>query len=471
MTQPAPTAAAQADGHRAASRHAGPAGIAGWVLFDWSMQPFFTLVTTFVFGPFFAARVAASAADGQALWGYATAAAGLVIALMSPVLGAVADASGRRKPWVMAFGLLMALGSTALWWAIPGTPGAVAIGLLGFAIGTIGAEFATVFNNAMMPGLVPKERLGRLSGLGWACGYVGGLISLVLTLGFLSASPETGRTLLGFGPLFGLDPATGAGDRATGPLSAVWFFVFVLPMLMFTPDRPATGLGLRAAIRHGLAELRVTLAALRRDERNLMRFLIANMIYTDGLAALFAFGGIYAAGVFGWTTIEIGIFGILLTITGTIGAWLGGRLDDRLGSKAVVAGALTVLIAATILIVSIDGGHILFVLPAAGPVPGDGLFASTPERLYVALGCVIGLVSGPMQAGSRTLLAHLAPAERIGQFYGLFALSGKVTSFAGPLAVAFVTDISESQRAGASVLLAFFAVGLWLLAGTAARRA
>ncbi|MEJ1159915.1 MFS transporter [Prosthecomicrobium sp. N25] len=452
-------------------RHAGPAGIAGWVLFDWSMQPFFTLVTTFVFAPYFAARLAPTPADGQALWGYATAAAGLVIALMSPVLGAIADASGRRKPWVMGFGLLMAVSSVALWWAAPGAPAAVTLALGAFVLGTIGAEFATVFNNAMMPGLVPQERLGRLSGLGWACGYVGGLVSLALTLGFLAADPETGRTLLGHPPALGLDPAASAGDRASGPLSAVWFLIFVLPMLVFTPDVPPSGLPLREAATRGMAALKKTGRALLAEERNMARFLLGNMIAMNGLGALFAFGGIYAAGVFGWATIEIGIFGILLTITGSIGAYLGGRLDDRFGSKPVVCGALAILIATAVLIVSIDADHIFFVVAAAGPSPGDGLFASTPERLYVLLGCVIGMAAGPLQAGARTLLARLAPQDRIGQYYGLFALSGKVTSFLGPLGVALVTDLTGSQRAGASVLIGFFGVGLWFLAGVAGRRA
>jgi UMF1 family MFS transporter len=443
--------------------HASRSGLAGWMLFDWAMQPFFTLVTTFVFAPFFAARIAANPVEGQALWGYATAAAGLAIAILSPAMGAIADASGRRKPWVMVFGLQMAVASAALWFAVPGAPGAVTIALVAFALGTLGAEFSTVFNNAMMPYLVPREKLGRLSGAGWACGYVGGLVSLVLTLGLLAANPETGRTLLGLPPLFGLDPATGAGDRASGPLSALWFFVFVIPMLLFTPDRPATGVKPLAAVRAGLAGLGRTIASLR-EVPNLARFLVANMIYQDGLVALFAFGGIYAAGIFGWSTIEIGIFGILLTITGTIGALLGGILDDRLGSRPVVAGALVLLVVSALGIVSISGDRIFFVVPAAGPVPGDGLFASTPERLYVFLGAVIGIAAGPMQAGSRTLLARLAPAERIGQFFGLFALSGKVTSFMGPLAVGLVTDLSGSQRAGAAVLIAFFLVGLLLLA-------
>jgi len=437
------------------------AGIVGWVLFDWSMQPFFTLVTTFVFAPWFAAHLARDPATGQAQWGYATAAAGLVIALLSPVLGAIADALGRHKPWVAAFGALMMLGSSVLWLAAPGHPGAVALALGGFVIGTIGAEFATVFNNAMMPHLVPREELGRLSGTGWAVGYVGGLLSLVLVLGFLAAEPESGRTLLGLTPLFGLDPASGAGARASGPLSALWFLVFVLPMFLFTPDSRHGG---RAAetIGSGLARLADTARDLRATP-GLGRFLVANMVYTDGLVALFAFGGIYAAGVFGWSTIELGIFGILLTVTGTIGAYAGGRLDDRFGSKAVVLGALSVLIAMLALVVSIDRGHIFFVVPVASAA--GGLFAGTAAKVYLLAGAIIGLAAGPLQAASRTQLARMAPADAITRFYGFFALSGKVTSFMGPLAVAIVTDWSDSQRAGAGVLAIFLVTGFVLMAG------
>lgn len=445
----------------ACTTRASRAGIVGWVLFDWSMQPFFTLVTTFVFAPYFAAHLARDAATGQAQWGYATAFAGLVIAVLSPVLGSIADAFGRHKPWVAAFGLLMVLGSSVLWLAAPGHPGAVALALAGFVIGTIGAEFATVFNNAMMPRLVPSCELGRLSGTGWAIGYVGGLVSLVVVLGFLAGDPETGRTLLGFAPLFGLDPASHQGARITGPLSALWFLVFVLPMFLFTPDSRHGG---RASetIGTGLARLADTARDLKAVP-GLGRFLFANMVYTDGLVALFAFGGIYAAGVFGWSTIELGLFGILLTITGSIGAWAGGRLDDRFGSKAVVLGALVVLFATLLLVVSIDRTHVLFAI-AVTP-PSGGLYAGTAAKVYLAAGGLIGLAAGPLQAASRTQLARMAPVDAIARFYGFFALSGKVTSFMGPLAVAIVTDWSGSQRVGAGVLAVFLAAGFLLMSG------
>lgn len=435
--------------------------VAAWAFFDWSAQPFFTLVTTFIYAPFFAAAIASSPEQGQALWGYATGFAGLCIAALSPVLGAIADQAGGRKPWIAVFGAMLVLGCAILWFAVPGTPNAVAIALLGYGIALIGAEFAAVFNNAMMPSLVPLERIGRLSGLGWAMGYLGGLVSLALTLALLASNPETGRTLAGLPPILGLDGFAREGDRFTGPLSAAWFILFVLPMFLFVPDRPQR-MALGQAIGTGLARLKATLGALR-AERSLALFLLANMIYADALVALFAFGGIYAAGTFGWGSIEIGVFGILLTVTGTLGAWLGGRLDDRLGSRTVVAGSLVVLILTCLGIMGTTRDGVLFVFSAQGPQPGDGLYATWPERVYVLLGLCIGLVAGPVQAASRALLCRLAPREDLGQYFGLFALSGKVTSFAGPILVAVATQATGSQRAGLVVLLVMFAAGLILL--------
>jgi MFS transporter, UMF1 family len=160
--------------------------VVGWVLFDWAAQPYFTIINTFVYAPFFASAIASNPVEGQAMWGFATSAAGIAIAVLSPLLGAIADASGRRKPWIAAFGLVLVLGAAMLWFGRPGVPETIAIVLFGFVLATIGAEFATVFNNAMMPSLVPPERIGRLSGLGWAIGYIGGMTSLILMLGFLA---------------------------------------------------------------------------------------------------------------------------------------------------------------------------------------------------------------------------------------------------------------------------------------------
>src|SRR5450755_2308612 len=420
------------------------AAVISWIFFDWAAQPYFTLITTFVFAPYFATHVASDPASGQSLWGFATA-----------------DASGRRKPWIAAFGALLVIGSCLMWFGKPGDPTVIPPLLLAYAIATVGAEFATVFNNAMMPSLVPPDQIGRLSGTGWATGYVGGILSLILVLGFLAASPDTGRTLFGFMPLFGLDPVTHQGDRISGPLTGIWFMIFVLPMFLLTPDYPARH-SPRDALREGLIQLRQGLRELPK-QKSMAAFLLANMIYTDGLVSLFAFGGIYAAGTFGWNTIQIGTFGILLAIAGTFGAWLGGKLDDKLGPKCVISGSMLILLLSIVAILLVDKDSVLFVKVAA-PAPGGALFSGAAERAYLVLGCLIGAAGGPLQAASRTLLIHMAPKDRIAQYFGLFALTGKVTSFVGPLLIGVVTAVTESQKAGMAVLVPFFAAGLVLLA-------
>src|SRR5438309_8187060 len=436
------------------------AAVISWIFFDWAAQPYFTLITTFVFAPYFATHVAPDPATGQSLWGFATAAAGIMIALLSPVLGAIADASGRRKPWIAGFGALLVIGSSLMWIGRPGDATVIPPLLLAYAIATIGAEFATVFNNAMMPTLVPPDRIGRLSGTGWATGYIGGILSLVLVLGFLAANPENGRTLFGLKPLFALDPVTHQGDRIAGPLTGIWFIIFVLPMFLLTPDYPAKRRP-REALREGLIELKQTLSELPK-RKSLATFLLANMIYTDGLVSLFAFGGIYAAGTFGWDTIQIGTFGIILAIAGTFGAWLGGKLDDKLGPKRVIAGSMLMLLLAIAAILLVDKDSILFV-KVAPPVPGGPLFSGAAERAYLVLGCLIGAAGGPLQAASRTLLIRLAPKDRIAQYFGLFALTGKVTSFIGPLLIGAITHVTASQKAGMALLVVFFVAGLALL--------
>ncbi len=433
-------------------------GIVGWILFDAAMQPWFTLVTTFVFGPYVVSALASSPAEGQAMWGYATGMAGLVIALLSPPLGAIADAAGPRKPWIFALGLVMVVCACGLWFAEPRVPYGLTLALTLFAIGTVAAEMAGVFNNAMMPTLVPANRLGRLSAYGWASGYFAAIVVILIAIGLMVGSPETGRTILGIDPILDLDPVAREGDRAVGPFTALWFLVLVLPLLAFTPDRPVM-MPMAQAVGQGLADLRAGLVALKGDQP-LTTFLVAHMIYADGLVALFAFGGIYGTGVFGWSITEVGLFGILLTITGFCGALLGGPLEDRLGAKPVILTSLAVLTMASLAVVSLSADRIFFVIPVEA---GTRLFGSLPEQLYLLLGGLMGAAAGPLQASSRALLARLSPPDARARSFGLFALSGKVTSFVGPWAVATITALTLDQRAGISILVLFFVCGGLLL--------
>lgn len=446
-------------------RRASRRGIWGWMLFDWAQQPFHTLIITFVFAPYFAAAVAPDAARGQELWGYATGIGGLMIALSSPVLGAIADASGPRKPWIFVFSIVGVIGCWMLWFAVPGMDNLTFV-LIAIAVAVFGMEFAAVFNNAMMPTLVPRSELGRLSGSAWGLGYIGGLITLILVLGFLSASPETGRTLLGFEPLFGLDPEMREGDRASGPLTAIWYVVFALPMFLFTPDI-ARKPSVTGAVKKGLSELGRTLRRLP-GERSYFGFLMSSMFYRDALNALYAFGGIYAAGVLGWSIIQIGIFGILANITGAIGGWLGGRADQRYGPKVVVSWSIVILSFCCLLVISTTQTEVLFVSVAA--MAGQ---SGLPDIVFYTAGALIGAAGGAIQAASRTLLVDQVDREKVTEAFGLYALSGKATTFIGPLSIAFATAFfaseafglspQDAQRLGVTPIIVLFAIGLALL--------
>lgn len=432
-----------------------------WMLFDWAAQPFYTLVQTFLFAPYFVNAVAQDAQHGQAMWGYAAAAAGLLIAVLSPFLGAAADGRGKRKPWMLVLSVAFLAGLSALWYAVPGASNShVMLVLAGFVVATLAVELMSVFSNAIMTGLVPKDELGRLSGTGWAIGYFGGLASLALVAGFLVPLPGESTTLLGFEPLLKLDAAARESDRLTGPFAALWFALFIIPFFLFVPDKRRTSAPLHTE-RTATQELWDTIKTLPAMP-SLMLFLIARMIYTDGLTAIFTFGGIYGASVFAWGPLELGIFGIVLTLIGAFGALIGGRLDDKLGPKTVIIGALMILLIASIGILSVDRTHIFFVQDVLPKADGSQPFSSTGELVFLGFAMIVGLVAAPIQAASRSLLARLAPADKITQFFGLFAFSGKVTAFLAPFVVASVTAMTN-QRIGIASVLVFLVIGAVLM--------
>ena len=437
-------------------------GIWGWMLFDWAAQPFFTVVTTFIFGPYFVSRMASDPAEGQAVWGYGIAAAGLAIAILSPVLGSIADQTGPRKPWIAFFAFIKIVSLCMLWFAAPGSN--LYVTVLFFSLASVAAEFSIVFNDSMMPRLVPKSDIGRISNIGWGLGYVGGMTALVLVVGFMAGSPETGKTIIGADPLFGLDPKLGEDARATGPLAALWYLVFVLPMFFYTPDA-ARGSAIGPAVRAGLAELKATIVEAR-ARGGIVRFLIARMLYQDGVNALLALGGAFAAAMFAWSITEIGVFGIFITIVAIFGCLIAARLDTSLGSKKMVMTSLILLVVATLGIVSTGPGYTLFGL---WPLPGDdtgGLFGTPAEKAYLAFGLLIGLAFGPVQASSRSYMARSVTAAEAGRYFGLYALAGRATSFAAPFAVATVTALSGSPRLGMAAIILFLGAGMWILAGT-----
>lgn len=437
-------------------------GIAGWMLFDWAAQPFFTVITTFIFGPYLVSRLAADPAAGQAAWSYTLTIAGIVIALLAPIMGSIADASGARKPWIAAFAVIKILSLLALWNAAPGSSLVFAMAMI--VLATVAAEFSIVFNDSMMPRLVSPAETGRISNIAWGLGYLGGMIVLIAVVALLSANPETGRTAIGIPPLFGLDPATGEDARITGPISAVWYFVFILPMFFFTPDQ-SRGLPIAAAVRAGFTDLSAALRDLR-NKPGILRFLVARMIYQDGVNGLLALGGTFAAGMFAWQTFELGIYGIILNVVAIGGCLYASRLDARLGSKSVVVISLVCLTIATVGIVSTGPGFTLFGLIPLPTADSGGLFGTAAEKAYILYGLLIGLAFGPVQASARSYLARSVHPDEAGRYFGLYALSGRATSFLAPLSVALVTSATGSARLGMMALVVFLLAGFLLLLRT-----
>ncbi len=434
-------------------------GIRAWMLFDWAAQPFFTVIITFIFGPYFVSRLAGDPVAGQAAWGYTITIAGILIAILSPLLGAIADETGKRKPWIAFFALIKITALVLLWQAAPGSP--LWLPMLCIIAAMVAAEFSIVFNDSMMPRLIPAQDIGRISNLAWGLGYAGGLVVLFSVLLLLAGNPQTGKTLAGITPLFGLDANQGEDARITGPYAALWYALFILPMFLFTPDA-GKGAPLLQAINNSMRDLKNTLRELK-QRRHLLRFLIARMIYQDGVNGLLALGGTFAAGMFAWQTIEMGVYGILLLVVAIGGCAYAGRLDARLGSKKVVQLSLLCLIVATIGIISTGPGYTLFGAIPLSTQDSGGLFATAAEKAYIAFGLLIGMAFGPVQASSRSYMARSVEVDEAGKYFGIYALAGRATSFLAPISVATITTLTDSARWGMVALIVFLVVGFVLL--------
>jgi UMF1 family MFS transporter len=423
----------------------------GWYFFDWASQPYNTLLLTFIFGPY-VVSVVGDGTMAQTIWGYGIGAAGFLIALASPVLGAIADKAGRRMAFIWLFSLLYVLGAWGLWWSAPDSFNVWWV-MFSFCIGLIGMEFATTFTNAMMPDLAPPEELGKISGSGWAFGYAGGVLALVLMLLFL-AEGASGTTLIGIAPLFGLDAAAREGTRAVGPFTAIWFAVFMVPFFLWVREPRRPGIGILAAVRGAVPETLATLRALPRN-RSLFAYLGSSMFYRDALNGMYTFGGIYAAGVLGWAVTDVGVFGILAAITGAVFAWAGGRADSRYGPKPVILLSVLLLAAVCLGIVYVSRTEVFGM-----PVGPDSIL---PDIAFYVLGCLIGAGGGVLQSASRTMMVRQSDPDKMTESFGLYALSGKAMSWMAPLSIGITTQATGSQQLGIVPLIVLFLIGLVLL--------
>ena len=399
--------------------------VAAWCLYDWANSAFNTLVVTFVYSTYFSEAFASDPGHGTALWSRGVTTSYLLIAVLAPLAGTLADRGDRRR-YLIGCTLTCVVMTAALAFVSPSQPNAVVVALAIFVVANIAFELGLVFYNAFLPSLASEDRLGRVSGYGWGLGYAGGLVCLALALPFAMSDP----------PPFGLSSVDGFNVRATNVVVAAWFLVFSVPMFLLVRDENvgSTGLDLRGAF----SQLRRTVAHVRRY-REVVRFLIARLIYNDGLVTVFAFGGIYAAGTFGFTITEVIIFGIVLNVVAGLGAWIFGFVDDRIGGKTTIAISLVFLVVATVV----------------------GAVAPNRAWFWVA-GCGIGFFLGPNQSASRSLMARFVPKQHESEFFGFFAFSGKATAFLGPLLLGLLAD-AYNQRVGVASVVLFFIVGGVLL--------
>lgn len=418
-----------------------PRVVWSWALFDWANSAFTTLVVTFIYATYFTRSFGPDPEVTAAWWGRAVSVSAIVIALLSPVLGAAADRAGARKRFLLGTTAVCVIGTALLAFVVPGQPHAVRSALLVFVIANVAFEVGNVFYNSFLTEIASPARIGRISGYGWGLGYLGGLTCMALAL-VAFVQPEV--------PWFGISTADGWNIRVTNLLVAIWFALFALPLFVAVPERR------KGAIRFEVAgtfrELGRTLGEIRRYGET-FKFLVARLIYNDGLVTIFAFGGIYAANEFGFTFSQVLVFGVALNVAAGLGAFAFGAVDDRLGGKWTILASLVALLAATLLAV----------------------WAPTATWLWVA-GILIGIFVGPNQSASRSLMGRFVPEAKAAEFFGFFAFSGKATSFLAPLLYGEAATRFGSLRAGVATVALFFIVGALLLmtvderAGIAAAR-
>ena len=399
-------------------------------MYDFANSAFTTLVVTFIYATYFTEAIAEDSNTGTFYWSLGVGISAILVALVSPYAGAIADQGGYRKRFLLLSTILGVAATIVLFFPLPGQ---VYFALITFVIGNFAFEIGLVFYNAFLPELAPQEKIGRVSGFAWGLGYLGGLLCLVIAL-VTVVMPEE--------PMFGLSKENGEYIRATNLLVAGWYALFSIPLFVMVKEEKREKLAFSRELFSKATDQFVNTFHEIRNYRDIFRMLVARIFYNDGLVTIIAFGAIYAVGTFGFSTQDTLIFGIVLNVSAGLGAIGFGYLDDKLGGKTTIQITNIGLIAASLLAV----------------------FAQSATGFWVA-GVVVGLLMGPNQSASRSLMGRFIPADKENEFYGFFAFSGKATSFIGPILLGQITLLFDSQRAGVSVVILLFIIGMIILHG------
>lgn len=441
-----------------------PLGYFSWTFGQAARDPYYIMVIIYIFYPYFSNTVVGDPIQGQALIGYITAAAGFLLAFTAPFLGAIADKDGRRKPWIVGTIAVMTLGALSLWFVEPEGQGmSLTLALLILFIIKVCFTVSEVFHNAMLPSIAPINRVGLISGLAFSLGNIGGLLLMLFVLLAFSMPGTQPWAFLPDAPLFGIDQSAHEHNRIVGPIAGLWMLLFTLPLILFTPDGKASPLPMWQVAKAGMQEVVQTLKHVR-HYANIAKYLLARMFFIDGMVGVLTFGGVYASGTFGWDTTTLLIFGLCTSGSAMFGAYVGGRLDDSLGSMRTLQIAIGTSSVVLLTLVSVEPDTILyFIQVGAQPVWDFPYFSSLPEIFYFCTNQVFAMFFVTGLSASRTLMAKISPPEMATQFFGLFALSATVTAFLAPLMVATATDFFDSQRVGFASLALLMVIGAALL--------
>jgi MFS transporter, UMF1 family len=447
-------------------RAASPLGQVSWAVFEWARNPYVLLVTIYFFSPYFARFVVGDPVKGQALWGYIAAIGGLIVAALAPFLGAIADAGGRRKPWIALYTIIMAAAMLTMWFAKPLAAGwmLVAIGV-SVAVANVSFEFSAVFHNSLLPTVAQPNRVASLSGLGLALGNAAGIILLLFVLIAFSLPGHVNWPFVPARPLWGIDQAAHEPERLAGPISGIWLLVFSLPLFLFTPDRAGTKVSLWNAMIAGVKSVIATVLSLRRY-RNVGAYLVARLFFNDGMTAVLTFGGIYASSTFHWGPIEMLLYGLELSIFAVLGGFVGGWLDNNLGSKRAIFVSIGGTAIAGLVALTMAPDRILWFIPYdvhAAPIWSLPFFRTWPEVIFLMIVNFTAVLITAGYANSRTMLARIAPPEKMTEFFGLYSLSGTSTTFLATGFVGWLTVVSQSQRIGLLGETLFLCTGLVLM--------
>lgn len=410
--------------------------ILGWCFYDFANSSFTTIVVTFIYSAFFADYIVGNSSLGQIYWGNAVTVCAIIIAILSPIMGAIADQGGLRKTFLFIWTMICIIFSVLLYFP---TKGDIYFALGVFIVANVAFEMGCVFCNAYVPTLTTKKNMGKISGYGYAFGYLGGLLALVVGLVTIALPDQ---------PMFGITTENGQNFRSMNLLVAIWFFIFSIPTFLWLKKDNKKNHINKNLIKNSFKQLSITYKDIKKY-KNTVRFLIARLFYNDALITIFSFGGIIAKGVYNFNLEKMLIFGITLGVSAGIGAYFMGFVDDKIGAKKTIQYSNLLLLIATCLVVFVDN-----------------------ENIFWIAGILVGFSSGPNQSSSRSLMSRFSPKDKQNEFFGFFAFSGKITAFLGPFLLAQVTHISliyfdvsneTAQRLGVSVVLLLLILGSAML--------